>query len=54
MVLSPCIVPYAAPTSFERRFRATFPQLYRRLQDSSPGARLVLILFEKASTMTST
>ena len=28
-VLAPYVVPYSAPSSFERRFRATHPLLYR-------------------------
>lgn len=38
IVASPCLVPYPAPTSFERRFRAAFPQLHHRLQAAGPGA----------------
>lgn len=37
IVASPCLVPYPAPVSFERRFRAAFPQLHHRLQAAGPG-----------------
>lgn len=36
-VLAPYVVPYSAPSSFERRFRAAHPLLYRRLQEAAPG-----------------
>ncbi|KAG0611428.1 hypothetical protein M758_7G140500 [Ceratodon purpureus] len=35
-VLAPYVVPYSAPSSFERRFRATHPLLYR-LKEATPG-----------------
>ena len=33
---SPCLVPYSS-ASFEQRFSNAFPQLFARLQESSPG-----------------
>ncbi|CAM6083733.1 unnamed protein product [Calypogeia fissa] len=36
-VAAPYVVPYSAPASFERKFRAVQPLLYERLQHSVPG-----------------
>jgi len=36
-VVAPYVVPYSAPTSFERQFRSMRPLLYNRLQAALPG-----------------
>ena len=37
MALSPCLVPYTPPASFERRFKKSSPALYQALQDTATG-----------------
>ncbi|KAL4195505.1 hypothetical protein AMTRI_Chr05g73640 [Amborella trichopoda] len=37
VVVAPYVVPYSMPSSFECRFRSTFPVLYRCLQEAHPG-----------------
>lgn len=39
LALSPCLVPYAPPASFERRFKQSSSDLYRKLQDAPAGAK---------------
>ena len=44
LAVSPCLVPYTFPTSFPRRFRQEWPDLYTRLQTRSSGESLFLLL----------
>ena len=38
LAASPCLVPYAPPAGFERRFAAAHPALHRRLKEAPPGS----------------
>ncbi|KAL4436583.1 hypothetical protein ABPG75_003722 [Micractinium tetrahymenae] len=40
LAASPCLVPYAPPAGFERRFRLAHPQLYERLQAADKRRQL--------------
>jgi len=37
LAASPCLVPYAPPPGYERRFQRQHPQLYQRLQEEGGG-----------------
>jgi hypothetical protein len=53
VAVSPCLVPYAAPTSFEARFIEAFPRLYRRLQhEGKRGTPSTVLSFVIASART--
>lgn len=38
VAVSPCLVPYPPPASFRARFKASFPDLYTRLQHAGRAA----------------
>lgn len=44
LAASPCLVPYTFPSSFPRRFRKAWPDLYSRLQTPCEGQSLLLLL----------
>ena len=51
MAISPCLVPYAPPAPFPRRFKKSSAALYDALQDATPGTSLQLTPWIQLATL---